>query len=203
MLYLLWRFIEKYKGFYEINLSNCRWDDRMKLYVVRHGETVSNKMMKVSGDEEALLTNNGVRQAKLLQEEFKDITFDYVFSSPLSRAYETAKLITDNEVIIDKRLLERDYALNEGKLIADTNPKEIWNYHLNSEINGIEKVQDLFDRISKYLNDLKNRYDDKTILLVTHSGVARAIYYLINGIPLDGDLTKVELTNCGYQNYEI
>ena len=175
----------------------------MILYVVRHGETVSNKMMKVSGDEEALLTNNGIRQAELLKEKFSDISFDYVFSSPLLRAYETAKLITDNEIIIDERLKERDYALNEGKLIVDTNPKEIWNYYLNSNSNGVEKVQDLLSRISDCLKDLKNKYDDKTILLVTHSGVARAIYYLIEGIPLDGDLTKVELTNCGYQNYEI
>ena len=175
----------------------------MILYVVRHGETISNKMMKVSGDEEALLTNNGIRQAELLKEKFSDISFDYVFSSPLLRAYETAKLITDNEIIIDERLKERDYALNEGKLIVDTNPKEIWNYYLNSNSNGVEKVQDLLSRISDCLKDLKNKYDDKTILLVTHSGVARAIYYLIEGIPLDGDLTKVELTNCGYQNYEI
>ena len=151
----------------------------MILYVVRHGETISNKMMKVSGDEEALLTNNGIRQAEALKEELNDISFDYVFSSPLSRAYETAKLITDNEVIIEERLKERDYALNEGKLIVDTNPKEIWNFHLNSNSNGVERVRDLLSRISGYLKDLKNKYDDKTLLLVTHSGVARAIFYLI------------------------
>ena len=175
----------------------------MKLYVVRHGETVSNKMKRVSGDEEALLTNNGIRQAKLLKKELESMSFDYVFSSPLSRAYETARLITDNRVIIDKRLKERDYGLNEGKLIVDTNPKEIWNYYLNSDSNGVERVQDLFSRINDYLKDLKDKYDDKTILLVTHSGVARAIYYLVKGIPLDGNLTKVELTNCDYQKYEI
>ena len=184
-------------------LDIYRWDGMMKLYVVRHGETVANILKKVSGDEESPLTNKGRNQAKELSEKLKNINFDYVFASPLTRAYETATLITDTNVTVDDGLLERDYALNEGKLMVDTDPKEIWNYYLNSDSNGVERVKDLFTRVRDYLEYLYSKYPDKTILLVTHSGVARAIYYIINGIPEDGDLTKVELKNCDYQVYEM
>ena len=175
----------------------------MKLYVVRHGQTVNNKLQKVSGKTETILTNKGIDQAKKTKEEFKDVNFDLVFSSPLMRAIDTAKEITDKDIIIDQRLIERDSGLNEENLVADTNPKELWDYNLNYDGHQGETVKEILSRVNLLLKDLKSKYPDKTILLVTHSGVARAVYYCINGIPEDGNLMTIDIPNCSCQIYEL
>ena len=175
----------------------------MKLYVVRHGQTVNNKLRKVSGKAETILTNKGIEEARQAKEKLKDVNFDLVFSSPLMRARDTAKEITDNDIIIDQRLIERDYGLNEEMPIENTNPKELWDYDLNYGDHQGETVQEILNRVHILLEDLKNKYQDKTILLVTHSGVARAIYYSINGIPEDGNLMTIDVPNCGNQIYEL
>ena len=175
----------------------------MKLYVVRHGETLANIQKTVSGDKESPLTMKGIAQAKELAVEFENIDFDIVFSSPLLRAIDTARFITNKPVYIDNRLIERDYGLNEGKLIADTDPYELWDYNLNTKKYENESVKDLLIRASSFIEDLKTKYADLTVLVVTHSGVARAIYYSINKIPDDGNLKNAELPNCGYQFYDL
>ncbi len=175
----------------------------MKLYVIRHGQTINNKLRKVSGQKETLLTNKGIMEARQAKEELKGIDFDFVLASPLIRTKDTAREITDKEIIIDPRLIERDYGINEGQLIKNTNPKQLWDYNLNYNNHHGETVQEILNRVSLLLKDLKSKYSGKTLLLVTHSGVARAIYYCVNGIPEDGNLMTVNIPNCSYQVYEL
>ena len=66
------------------------------IYIVRHGETDWNILKKLTGQTDIPLNLNGIKQAKEVREKLKNIKFDYVFSSPLKRAYETAKIITKN-----------------------------------------------------------------------------------------------------------
>lgn len=174
----------------------------MKLYVMRHGETITNTMHLISGNKETDLTKRGIRQAKEAKKHLKDIEFDYIFVSPLSRAIITASTVSDKSMIIDKRLIERDYGNLDMKRKTDVDYNGFWNYHLNLDYNG-EKIQDLLKRVEELVQDLKNKYPNKNILLVTHSGVARAIHYYITGIPQDGDLTGLEIPNCSIRVYEI
>lgn len=174
----------------------------MKLYVMRHGETITNTMHLISGNKEADLTKRGIKQAKEAKKHLQDIDFDYVFASPLSRARITASTVSDKSIIIDKRLIERDYGNLDMKRKADVNYDGFWNYNLNLDYNG-ENIRDLLKRVENLIQDLKNEYLGKNILLVTHSGVARAIHYYITGIPQDGDLTKLEIPNCSVRVYEI
>ncbi len=175
----------------------------MKLYVVRHGQTLANTLQTVSGDKESPLTAEGIRQAKSLGEEFKDINFDVVFSSPLLRAIDTARLITNKTIHLDERLIERDYGLNEGKLIKNTDPNEIWDYNLNTDKYDNETVRHILERAFDFIEFLKENYSDKTVLVVTHSGLSRAIYYTLNELPKDGNLNKLELSNCGFMYYDL
>lgn len=175
----------------------------MRLYVVRHGETVNNTLRKVSGRKETSLTERGIKQAHEVGDKLAHVYFDFVFSSPLSRAYETAREITDLPIVVKNIFIERDYGENEGKFICDTNPGELWDYNLNFSDYGVECVHDILDRAHKIVGDLSRVFPSSTILLVTHSGLARAIYYAVNGIPDDGDLLKGDFPNCGYQVYDL
>ena len=177
----------------------------MKLYVVRHGQTDQNVLGLVQGDTESDLTEKGREEAKALQELVESLDIDVVVSSPLRRALDTAKLITNNkkEIIIDDRLIERDFGLSEGKPVDEELTVKYWNFKLNTDINEVEKVQDLMFRITEFLEDIRTRYSNEKVLVVAHSAILRAIHYAISGIPEDGDLLKIEIPNLRIIEYEI
>jgi len=175
----------------------------MKLYVMRHGETITNTMHLISGNKEADLTKKGITQAKQAKEFLKNTHFDLVLASPLSRARVTASTVTDEPIIIDKRLIERDYGTFDMQRKDDVDYDGFWNYKLNMDSNNGESIQKLLKRVENLITDLNIKYPNKTLLLVTHSGVARAIHYYITGIPKDNDLTALEIPNCAVRVYEI
>lgn len=88
----------------------------MILYVVRHGKTAWNLEHRCQGISDIPLIEEGREKAKELSSLVKTLDIDVVISSPLKRALETAKLLTNNEmpINIDDRLIERDWGMNEG-----------------------------------------------------------------------------------------
>ena len=177
----------------------------MKLYVVRHGQTLHNKLGLVQGNTESDLSEKGIEDAKALRKLVSTLNIDVVISSPLKRALDTAKLITDNkyDIIIDERLIERSYGLGEGKPVDEELTIKYWDFNLNTDMNEVEKVRDLMFRIVEFIEDLRNKYEDKNVLVVAHSAILRAIHYAINGIPEDGDLLKIEIPNLRIIEYDI
>ena len=177
----------------------------MKLYVVRHGQTTQNKLGLIQGSTESDLSEKGIIDAKNLSELVSTLDIDYVISSPLRRAKDTAKLITNDkfDIIIDDRLIERNYGLSEGKPVDEKLTVDYWDFNLNTDINNVEKVRDLLARVSEFIEDIRFKYEDKNVLVVAHSAILRAIHYVINGIPEDGDLLKIEIPNLRIIEYEI
>ena len=177
----------------------------MKLYVVRHGETIWNVENRVQGITDIPLTDKGRLDATLLKDLVKDINIDVVISSPLNRAIETAKILTDNKLPIntDDRIKERDWGLNEGANIDDVDKWDCWDVILNTRVQNIESIQDFMYRVSNFLEDIKVRYKDKNVLVVTHSAVIRVIHYMLGTIPEDGDLTRMDIPNLRILEYEL
>ena len=177
----------------------------MKLYVVRHGETIWNVENRVQGITDIPLTDQGRLDATLLKDLVKDINIDVVISSPLERAIETAKILTDGKLPIntDDRIKERDWGLNEGANIDEVDRWDCWDVILNTRVQNIESVQDFMYRVSDFLEDIKVRYKDKNVLVVTHSAVIRVIHYMLGTIPEDGDLTRMDIPNLRILEYEL
>lgn len=175
----------------------------MELYVVRHGLTDTNKKHLVNGRKESKLTLQGKMQALKLRKEVKNIDFDVVISSPLQRAIKTAKIITKKDIIIKDILTERSYGDFEGQKKKSFPYTKYWNYNLNLSDHNVESIKDLFKRTEKIINTLKEKYPNKKVLIVTHSGLFRAINYYLNGIPSSGDLTKLKINNCSIKKYKI
>lgn len=82
-----------------------------KICIVRHGETDWNKEGRCQGKTNISLNENGIAQAENLKNKLNISKIDVCFVSPLKRALETAKIITDDklDLIIDDRIVERDF----------------------------------------------------------------------------------------------
>ena len=91
-------------------------------YLLRHGETKWNAENRICGRSDVPLSEAGRRQAKRLAERLKPISFDTLYSSPLKRAIDTARFISERiglEPVLDDRLVELDYGQWEGKTLEE------------------------------------------------------------------------------------
>ena len=89
-------------------------------YIVRHGETQQNADRIIQGHLDTVLNENGITQAKKLEEMLTETMFDNAFSSDLKRAHQTAKLIVSKknlEIETDNLLREIKLGKYEGKKI--------------------------------------------------------------------------------------
>lgn len=175
----------------------------MDLYVVRHGETAENINKILQGNMDTLLNETGRKQALSVRNKLRDIHIDLIISSPKSRTVETANIISDGNVpiITDDRLLSRDHGEFEGMGRYDIDLEDYWNIKINRQYERAESVGHIYDRIVDLLEDIKNKYCGKTVLLVTHSGICRILYYYFNGIPESGSLLEYESENCSLEKY--
>ncbi|MBR1572456.1 MAG: histidine phosphatase family protein [Lachnospiraceae bacterium] len=107
----------------------------MQLYIVRHGQTDWNKVRKLQGLTDVQLNENGRQVAIELGDRLEGdgIIFDEIFSSPLSRAYETACLIRGRQnvpIIRDERIREISFGVDEGMdydtWMRDDNPQKVF-----------------------------------------------------------------------------
>lgn len=92
------------------------------LYIVRHGETNWNVMGRIQGQSDSELTEKGIQDTKILARRLKDIHFDAIFSSDLSRASKTAELIRlDRDLAIEthEALRERTFGIHDGDYSSD------------------------------------------------------------------------------------
>lgn len=177
----------------------------MKLYVVRHGQTDWNAKRVMQGNTDIPLNQVGIEQAMNIQKSLQNEIIDICISSPLKRAYETASIICNDMVNIDtdKRLEERELGELEGKTVDLYNSQLYWNYSLNSNDQGVERVQDLLLRVTTFYNDLRKKYNDETILIVAHGAVVRALHFVINGYNQDTKFLDFDVPNCCCFTYEI
>lgn len=177
----------------------------MKLYVIRHGRTNCNDENKYNGKFDEDINNKGIEQAKRASNEVEKLDIDLIICSPLLRAKHTCNIINVNKVpiIYDKRLEERDCGILTNEKLGEFYNTDYWNYYSSKKVEGLETISELFKRVSIFLDEIKEKYKDKNILLVTHGGVARGVYFYFNSIPEDGNLESFGSGNCGIKEYEL
>ena len=67
----------------------------VEVYLIRHGETMFNRLNKVQGWCDSPLTDKGIADLKITAAKLADIHFDKMYSSDLKRAIDTVHLIQD------------------------------------------------------------------------------------------------------------
>ena len=89
----------------------------MKLFVARHGKTIWNEQNRVCGRSDIPLCDRGILQAGALAQEVAMYHVDRIITSPLKRAAETGRIVSDIcrlPLVTDERLIEQDYGIYEG-----------------------------------------------------------------------------------------
>lgn len=173
----------------------------MKLYVVRHGETDMGKNQIIANDKEPL-NPNGIMQAQNLHNELSQLKIDRIYVSPIQRALDTLSYfnISDIPVVVEQRIKERDMGVYAGVPFKELDWDIFWNFNSNDKYPNCESMSDTFHRVSDFLDELITKNED--VLLVTHGGISRVIYWYVNGIPEDGHSDNIN-ENCKIYTYEL
>lgn len=151
--------------------------------LIRHGETEWNTLGKFQGCTDIDLSKDGIRQAELLKERLRG-DFEYIYSSPLSRALETAKIISENtnkEVIIAQEIKEINFGEWEGLTVHEIKEKypEIFNNWRTDKkesyiCGGDSSIHNAVNRATKCIFDIVSKHKGKTIAIVAHGGIIKA-----------------------------
>lgn len=179
----------------------------MKIYLFRHGETEWNKERKLQGQSDVPLNEFGRELAVKTSRALSGLSFDRAFSSPLSRAVETAKIIIDHRNIpltTDKRLMEMHFGDYEGDPFdpPKTDPAHpLHNFLCRPECYvssaGAESFEEAMERAGEFLREQIVPLEGKceNILIVAHGAFNRCLLSGIASIPRE-DFWKIGLPNC-------
>lgn len=143
-------------------------------YFLRHGETEYNRKGLFSGKTDIPLNQTGILQAKNASHVLSNCQIQEIWSSPLYRARQTAAIVADYldiDVKVLNELTERNYGDWEGKAKSGIN-------RLHSPPQG-ETEFSLSQRAECVINQILDERTLEPIVLVSHSGVFRAIRKLI------------------------
>lgn len=156
----------------------------MKIFLIRHGETPWNKAQRCQGLTDIELNDTGLEQAYSLARTLKDEEIKAVYSSPLKRALETARIIADVhglEVEIEPNLRE----LNQGELEGLTY-LQLLNDHREFLQEWIENpdairmpqgesLTELQERAWDVISRLGLRHRQDNVVVVSHNFTIRVI----------------------------
>jgi|SRR3989344_4750852 len=180
----------------------------LKIYLARHGQNIDNQNGILNGHRDEPLTDKGIEQAYETAGKIKDtgLTFDFIYSSPLQRAFETAKIISETidapYPLKEDLLIERNFGIMTGKKISDIEPlcapdiikTETVTYFLSPE--GAETFPDLIDRAGKLLDKINVTHKMGNVLLVCHGDLGKMIYAKYYHLSWETVLTQFHFGNC-------
>lgn len=188
----------------------------MELIIVRHGETDCNLKGTYYGWSDVDLNENGIRQACHARDKLKGLKADAIFSSPLKRALETAKIINENcnlEIICSDSLKERGFGKWEDLTRAEIENMYPDEYKLWTEdwmdycIEGGESARQAYSRVTGFMDALVSSHKEGVFIIVSHLGCIRIMIAHLLNMPAGGEwrfrvdngsITKIEINDEKY-----
>ena len=189
---------------------------KTSFYFLRHGESDGNRARKVQGHLDHPLTDTGRDQARKAGSYFADKKISRIFSSPLSRALETAQLIADSAGIdlaeIEQRdnLLELNTGVFSGLSFEEAKeqyPREWEDFQQHSweGVPSAERIDELLERATAVWMELietANR-GNPNLLCVSHGGILMWILKRSMSTDWTRWLPVIRTENCGIHIMEV
>lgn len=163
-----------------------------RILLVRHGETVWHKENRYAGRSDIALTVRGEEQANQLATWAVTSGITAIWSSPLSRAYNTAAPVAKAlglSVQTDERLIELDFGRGEGLTSSEMSeqiPEAFAAFRADPVKNFLPMGEDPVHaarRATSALGEIA-RTSNKRSLVVAHSTLLRLVLCQLLGIPL-------------------
>ena len=183
-------------------LSFVKGNVRMKLYVMRHGETEYNLLDRVCGISDVPLTEKGIKQAEAAATQIKNIDPDLIFVSPLIRAQQTAEAaLGGRSFVTEPRLTEENFGVCEGVSRFD---ETFIHAKRNIAVRqpGGESFVRLCHRVYSLIEDTYKKYPDKKVLWVCHGTFGRAVRTYFVDMTND-EIFEYAMGNCEICEYEM
>ena len=165
----------------------------LKLYLLRHGETIYSRTGGYCGDLDPELTENGQKMAAAFAKAHQAIAWDAVFVSPMKRTIATAKPLCE-AISMEMQFRDGLRELRYGKWEGLTNEFVKENYSedylrwltepaWNPPTCGETAVQ-LASRASLAIAEIQEQYSSGNVLVVSHKATIRVILCSLLGIDL-------------------
>jgi len=161
------------------------------IYLVRHGQTAWNKEEIFRGRTDIPLDETGLRQAELAGEYFKKISLQGIYSSPLSRAWQTAEQIArpqNLKVQLLAGLIDMSFGKWEGRPLHEVREMDQERYrqwrdepHLFKLPDG-ESLDEIRIRAMATLEEMIEKHPEEAIVLVSHRVVNKVLLCGVLGI---------------------
>jgi 2,3-bisphosphoglycerate-dependent phosphoglycerate mutase len=173
-------------------------EERMmaRLVLLRHGESQWNLENRFTGWVDVPLSPRGVEEARQAGKKLQGFRFDRAFTSMLSRANDTLRLVLETigqtHIPVEKNqaLNERMYGELQGLDKAETAQKygeaqvKLWRRSYDVRPPGGESLKDTADRVLPYYETAIKPYllKGETILIAAHGNSLRALVMELEGL---------------------
>lgn len=164
-----------------------------RISLLRHGETTWNVARRYQGTLDSPLSETGRQQTFRTRDALRAAPLRAVYSSPLSRALETATAIAEPHhlpVRAHDGLSEIRVGEWEGLTVSEIEARYVeavrqWYEapHL-ARIPGGETIEELRARATAAAEEIRRRHEGETVAVVAHGGVNKTILLSVLGAPL-------------------
>ena len=164
------------------------------LILIRHGETAWNRERRMQGQTDTPLSDTGRAQAQAVGERLARYPFAALYSSDLSRAWDTATAIaraSGHEIRREPALRERTFGVFEGLTydeMAQRYPDEHARFSGRDPdyaVPGGESPRQFFDRSLACLENIAAAHAGASVVVVTHGLVLDTLYRAARNLPME------------------
>ena len=170
----------------------------MKIYLVRHGQTLFNQQKKVQGWCDSPLTQEGIQQAVAVSKTLQSISFEYAYNSTSERAMDTMHYILQDRSVPHayvKGLKELNFGSLEGEKEADVFT-DISVYEKGFEMYGGETLPTCNQRFMACLETIAKSHVGN-VLVVAHGGVIMSVLNYLDEAQFMKHMQEVgDVENC-------
>jgi alpha-ribazole phosphatase len=157
----------------------------MQITLIRHTSVVVPKGI-CYGVTEVPLSATFDQEKGLLREKLSNVSFDAIYSSPLSRCTLLATgLFPETDFVIDHRLSELNFGdwelIGWDTIFATKKGKEWFADYVNTRCLNGESFAEMMEKCRSFLNDLQQK-PFQEVAIITHTGVIRAFLCILQEI---------------------
>jgi broad specificity phosphatase PhoE len=183
----------------------------LRLILIRHGESTANAEGRLQGRADFPLSERGRSEAAGLATRLRTFELSALYSSPLSRARETADIVSSAlglAVIEHDDLAEYDFGPLGGltrEQIREQYPEFVRAQaegRRGEGVPGLELYEDFAARVVRVMDEIIASHRDGSVAVVTHGGVLGIFTRIALGLPFERP-GMVVFGNCSITEFEV